>query len=75
MWYSYYMGDSGEWVKSKSFETKEDFYDYAYKHPKSCFVLSSTPPDFLGRSYSVEIEKLNELEMLRNEYTTASFPY
>ena len=52
MWYSYYMSDTGEWTKSKTFDTKNEFYDYAYKHPKSCFVLSSTPPDFLGRAYS-----------------------
>ena len=60
MWYSYYMSDTGEWTKSKSFESKSDFYDYAYKHPKPCFVLSSTPPDFLGRAHSDFLENENK---------------
>ena len=57
MWYSYYVNSSGEWTKSKNFETKEDFYNYTAKHPSQCFVLSSSPFDPLGRAYSEELKK------------------
>ena len=57
MWYSYYVNSSGEWTKSKKFEDKDDFYNYAAKHPSQCFVLSTSEFDPLGRAYCTEIEK------------------
>ncbi len=52
MVYSYYMNDAGEWCKSKTFDSWKEFKEYAIKHPKTCFVGSTTEPDFLGRAYS-----------------------
>ena len=60
MWYSYYMNSSGEWAKSKKFDSKEDFYTYAAKHPSQCFVLSTSEFDPYGRAYSNHINKTNE---------------
>lgn len=57
MWHSYYINNSGEWTKSKNFETKQDFYNYAIKHPSQCFVLSTSEFDPLGKAYSKEIKK------------------
>ena len=59
MWYSYYINSSGEWTKSKKFETLEQFYNYVYKHPSSCFVASTSEPDFSGRAHSSKLEENN----------------
>lgn len=59
MVYSYYMSDSGEWVKSKNFESVKEFKEYAVKHPRQTYVCSTSEPDLKGRSYS-EHPKFNE---------------
>ena len=65
MWYSYYINSSGEWTKSKKFETLEQFEKYVYKHPSVCFVASTSEPDFNGRAHS---SKLNEsTEKMKNK--------
>ncbi len=63
MWYSYYVSSSdGGWNTSKKFETLEDFYNYAAKHPSVCFVASTSEFDPYGRSYSKYIEEHNKFE-------------
>lgn len=52
MVYSYYVSTSGEWVKSKTFDSIKEFKEYAVKHPRECYACSTTEPDLLGKAYS-----------------------
>ena len=60
MWFSYYINSSGEWVKSRKFETLDAFYDYAYRHPSHCFTASTSEFDPLGKAYFQENNNIKE---------------
>ena len=66
-WNSYYVTSSGEWSKSKKFETIQDFYNYAAKHPSACFVASTSEFDPIGRAHSDYIEENNKFKDYKKE--------